>query len=281
MQSPPRDPGKPESKQMVRANFRGDERYYFVRASYTPGGSYGTQQQRGYQLVAMIQGHAHIQIEAETVTLRQGEGILVQPGWRLLYLFSKEQTSIHTGCQVEPGAFSAAERRVFSGLRGAHSLPAAIHTLIGEGLAAPPVVSPFFHSAQFHMAKACLLCFAAHVMGGPATTSPPHPAYQRSMHLLETVPFELRTADELATRSGVSVSRLRQLYREQGGESPSVLLWRIKAEHAVRMVRFTGLSLGEIAAQTGFANPFHLSRSIKKLTGRSPREIRNIEWAGE
>ena len=281
MQSTPRDPGKPESNQVVRADFRGDERYYFVRASYAPGGSYGTRRQRGYQLVAMLQGHAHIQIEAETVTLRQGQGILVQPGWRLLYLFSKDQTSIHTGCQVEPAAFASPERRLLSGVRGAHSLPAAIHTLIGEGLAAPPVVSHCFHSAQLLMAKACLLRFAAHVMGEPGTASPPHAAYQRSRHLLETVPFELKTADELATRSGVSVSRLRQLFREQGSESPSVLLWRIKAEHAVRMVRFTGLSLGEIAAQTGFANPFHLSRSIKKLTGLPPREIRSIEWAGK
>jgi AraC-like DNA-binding protein len=104
---------------------------------------------------------------------------------------------------------------------------------------------------------------------------------QRARQVLETVPFELKTAGELAARAGVSVSRLRQLYREQGGESPSAVLWRIKAEHAVRMIRFTGLNLGEIAVQTGFANPFHLSRSVKKLTGLSPRELRRVEWVRE
>jgi AraC-like DNA-binding protein len=58
-------------------------------------------------------------------------------------------------------------------------------------------------------------------------------------------------------------------------------LWRIKAEHAVQMIRFTGLNLGEIAAQTGFANPFHLTCSVKKVTLLSLRELRRVEWVGK
>lgn len=281
MASPARDAHKRNLRPAVRAVFRGDDRYCFVRAVYAPGGSYGTRRQRGYQLVAMLQGNARIQIGDETVMLREGEGILMQPGWRLLYLFSEEQTSLHTACQVEPSALTTRERRLLSGLRGTHPLPAAIHTLIGEGLAAPPVVGLAFHAAQLLVAKACLLRFAAHVTGSPGTDSPPHPALHRSLQLLETAPFELKTAGEMAARSGISISRLRQLYREKGGESPSAMLWRIKAEHAVRMIRSTGLSLGEIAAQSGFANPFHLSRSVKKLTGLPPRELRRIEWAND
>jgi AraC-like DNA-binding protein/quercetin dioxygenase-like cupin family protein len=278
MPSTPRDPGKTESRRLLRADFRGDDRYYFVRATYEPGGAYGTPSQRGYQLVAMLGGRARIEVEGEAVLLREGEGILVRPGWRLLYLFSEDETSIHTGCQATPAAFSAAERRALAELRGAHPLPAAIHTLIEEGLAAPPVANAIYHAAQLLLAKACLLRFAAHVSGGAAAVAPPHLALHRARQVLETAPFELKTAGDLAARAGVSVSRLRQLYREQGGESPSALIWRIKTEHAVRMIRSTGLSLGEIAAQTGFANPFHLSRSVKKLTGQSPRGLRRIEW---
>jgi AraC-like DNA-binding protein/quercetin dioxygenase-like cupin family protein len=277
MAKTPRPTGN-EPNNPVRAVFRSDERYFFVRAVYAPGGSYGTRRQRGYQLVAMIQGHARISIDGESVMLREGEGILMQPGSRLLYLFSETQTCVHTGCQVKPSSLSAHERRALSALRGAHPLPAAIHTLIGEGLAAPPVSGPQFHAAQLLMAKACLLRFAAHVTESPAAASPPHPALQRSIRLLECSPFELKTAHELAARSGISVSRLRQLYRQKGDESPSVMLWRIKIEHAVRMIRSTGLTLGEIATQSGFSNPFHLSRSVKKMTGLPPRELRRLEW---
>lgn len=285
MPSASRDPEKTESRRLVRADFRGDDRYYFVRAHYAPGGFYGTPSQQGYQLVAMLEGRARIEIEGEAVALGPGEGVLVKPGWRLFYLFSEDEASIHTGCQVTSAALGAGERRMLAGPSGAaHRLPASIHTLIGEGLAAAPAGNDDHHAAQLLLAKACLLRFAAHVRGGSgngAGLPPPHLAMDRARRVLETAPFELKTAGDLAARAGVSVSRLRQLHRERGEESPSVLLWRAKAEQAVRMIRFTGLNLGEIAAQTGFANPFHLSRSVKKLTGRSPRELRRIEWGRE
>ena len=74
---------------------------------------------------------------------------------------------------------------------------------------------------------------------------------------------------------------MRQLFREAGRGSPSALIWQIKTGLAVRMIRSTGLTLGEIAEQSGFANPFHLSRSVKKLTGLPPRELRSVEWEGD
>ena len=36
-----------------------------------------------------------------------------------------------------------------------------------------------------------------------------------------------------------------------------------------------------IATQSGFANPFHLSRRVKKLTGLPPRELRRIDWEAD
>ena len=270
---------KPKRKDLVRVISRRDHRYYFVRAIYPPGGSYGTRSQRGCQLVVMIQGHARIEINGEAVLLREGEGILMHPGWRLLYHFSEAEPSTHTGCQVETSVLSKAERKLLEGVRGPHSLPAAIHTLIGEGLAAPLVAGAERQASQALLAKACLLRFAAHVKESPGADRPPHPAVQRSMQLLEHTPFELKTARDVAERCGVSVSTLWQLYRQKCGESPSAMLWRIKTEHAVQLIRSTGLTLGEIAQQSGFANPFHLSRSVKNLTGLPPRELRRIEWA--
>jgi AraC-like DNA-binding protein len=131
------------------------------------------------------------------------------------------------------------------------------------------------------VAKACLLRFGAHVLEAPGARHPLHPAMGRAMETLEREAVELRTASDLSERCGISVSRLRQLFSEAGKESPSAMLWRIKTEHAVRMIRSTGLTLGEIAEQSGFSNPFHLSRCVKMLTGHPPRELRRIEWEGE
>ena len=71
---------------------------------------------------------------------------------------------------------------------------------------------------------------------------------------------------------------LRSLFRRHGSESPSRMIWRLKVEHAIQLLRSTGLTLGEVAAHCGYANPFHLSRAVKKHTGYSPRDMRRHEW---
>lgn len=265
----------------VRAVFRGDEHCTFVRAIYEPGGSFGPHRQRAHQLVVMLQGEAVVQMQKGAIVLREGEGILAQPGWRVFYQFSREQRSIHTGCQVEASCLSKNERRLLAGVRGVHPVPATVHTLMGEGLASPATGGKHFFAAMVLLAKACLLRFAAHVLESPASASPLHPALGRALEVLQREPEELHTAGELAERCGVSVSRLRQIFREAGMDSPSALLWQTKTGLAVRMIRSTGLTLGEIAEQSGFANPFHLSRSVKKLTGLPPRELRRVEWDGD
>lgn len=270
-----------KQKDAVRAVFRGDSTYTFVRAVYEPGGSFGPHWQRAYQLVVMIQGEARVQIQRGSLVLREGEGILMQPGWRVLYQFSGERRSIHTGCQLEVSGLGRNERRLLAGVRGAHPVPAAVHTLIGEGLASPVTPGTQFCAAMVYIAKACILRFAASVLETPGSGHPPHPAMRRAMEMLEREPMQLKTAGDLAAHCGISVSRLRQLFGEAGRGSPSAMIWRTKAGHAVQMLRSTGLTLGEIATQSGFANPFHLSRSVKKLTGLPPRELRRIEWEGD
>ncbi len=84
----------------------------------------------------------------------------------------------------------------------------------------------------------------------------------------------IQSAEELARRVGISATQLRLLYRREGGESPSDMIWRLKVEHAIQLIRSTGLTLGEIATDCGYANPFHLSRSVKRYTGHSPRSLR-------
>ncbi len=261
-----------------QAIFRGGDHYGFIRAAYPPGGSYGTNRQQLYQLVVMLQGDARIWVREETLLLGTGEALLVHPGWPILYRFADRRASLHTSCQMAPSALSPVERRILSQTLGVHRVPAFVHALINEGLAAPLVTGPTFHTAQEFLARACLLRFAAHVAESLAADLPPHPALNRATQLLENTPADIHSALQLAERCGISVSRLRQLHQAAGMESPSVRLWRIKTEHAVRMIRATGLTLGEIAEQSGFANPFHLSRNVKKLTGYPPRELRRKEW---
>jgi AraC-like DNA-binding protein len=260
----------------INAVFRGDASYTFVRAIYGAGGSFGWRQP-AYQLVVILQGAADIGINGDHVTLREGEGILMHPGWEVSYLFSKDRRSTHTGCQVENTFLEKADLERLGKVFGIHRVPSAVHTLIGEGLNSPVTAGSQLHGALAVMAKACLLRFAAEVSESPEPGKPPHPALSRAFEALEADPTGFTTAGALAGRCGVSVSRLRQIFRAAGHDSPSAMIWRIKTEHALQMIRSTAMTLGEIADRSGFTNPFHLSRSVKKHTGQTPKKIRGNE----
>lgn len=81
-------------------------------------------------------------------------------------------------------------------------------------------------------------------------------------------PFSLAA---LARRLNVSPSTLTHKYKQLTGESPLQTLVAIRVNHAKEML-LRGRSLKMIAAETGFYDPFHLSKVFKKKTGLTPRE---------
>jgi AraC family transcriptional regulator of arabinose operon len=164
-------------------------------------------------------------------------------------------------------------------VKGVHKASAAIHLLIEEGLSARNPTEPCQREAMLALARSCLLRFTADSLAHDADSSAPvHPAMDRALKIADAHYAELHSAADLARRVGISASRLQSLFRQAGRESPSDMIWRLKAEHALQMIRSTGLTLGEIAESCGYANPCHLSRSFKRHTGLSPRELRRTEW---
>ena len=75
----------------------------------------------------------------------------------------------------------------------------------------------------------------------------------------------------LAARLKVSPTTLTHRYKRLTGESPVQALLAIRVSHAKELL-LRGHSLKQIAAETGFYDPFHLSRVFKKKTGLSPRQ---------
>ena len=276
--TPSRYPRAFRSSPDGRARICGKERdYLFGIAVYAPGGRCGPRWQGFYQLVVLTQGGLRVTVDGVSHDLVPGEAILQKPGTREFCRFSSGSESTHTWCQIWPGLLSATDCRRLAKVRGVHQVPPAVQLLIKEGLAVQNHNSAALHGAMAALARACLLRFAAHAHG-PSTAAPIHPALQRALDITENRFKELHSAADLARRVGISASRLRALYREARGESPSATIRRLKVEYAIQLIRSTGLTLGEIAEDCGYANPFHLSRCVRRHTGCSPRRLRQGEW---
>lgn len=87
------------------------------------------------------------------------------------------------------------------------------------------------------------------------------------------------TVEELAEEYGISSSSLKKYFRLVYGSPVSEYVKNAKMEYACRMLRETRMSVGEVAAETGYANQGKFGSAFKKIIGETPLEYRrkNIE----
>ena len=77
-----------------------------------------------------------------------------------------------------------------------------------------------------------------------------------------------------AGKAGLSVSRLRALFKQSTGLSPKQYQLEARVSRAARLLSDSTLPVGVIAEQTGFESVYHFSRQFKRMRGLSPANYR-------
>lgn len=78
----------------------------------------------------------------------------------------------------------------------------------------------------------------------------------------------------LARHCGSSVSRLSYLFKRETGFSPRQYLEQQRMRHACQLLRLTSLAIAEIAAETGYADPFYFANRFRRYSKTSPSGFR-------
>lgn len=86
------------------------------------------------------------------------------------------------------------------------------------------------------------------------------------------------TLDDLAARFYIDKYYLTRVFKRQFGLSISAYLLRVRVTRAKQLLRFTALSVEEIALRCGFAQAPYFARVFKSVEGLPPSEYRN-QWA--
>ncbi len=269
----------PKTEDLYRAESRGDDLHMFGRAIYLPGGWHGPRRQNVYFLITILEGSVAIDCDGRRIQLGSGEGVILPPRGVEFFRFASDVKSVHYWCQIAPSLTSKHERALLRLAGHTSRVPASVSILIEEGLAIPVNAGPHLNLAMQNLAKACLLRFAAHASENIPLKQTRHQSVRRALEEISMNPAKFRSAEDLARYCGMSYSRLRKLFQDDQGESPTAMIWRLKTDQAVQLIRATGLTLAEVAEQCGFSNAFHLSRCVKDRMGVAPRELRKTEQA--
>jgi AraC-like DNA-binding protein len=91
---------------------------------------------------------------------------------------------------------------------------------------------------------------------------------------------ELLRADAWAERAGLSLRQLQRLLADWVGVSPKWILTRYRLHEALhRLQQQPAPRLADLAADTGFADAAHFSRSFRSVLGVSPQQYARL-WQG-
>ncbi len=98
-------------------------------------------------------------------------------------------------------------------------------------------------------------------------------SYRRARQLIEQNGHLWRSADEAAQHCGITPEYLSRLFAKYGHTTPYKLIARIRLNRAAELLLDANLKVHEVAAELGFSDPFHFSRSFKSLYGASPEQF--------
>ena len=83
------------------------------------------------------------------------------------------------------------------------------------------------------------------------------------------------TVERLSERAFLNPNYFSKLFTASVGMPPSRFILKTRMEKAKKLLAFTHLSVGEIAAAVGFSDPLYFSRTFRRYAGLPPTEYRN------
>lgn len=100
--------------------------------------------------------------------------------------------------------------------------------------------------------------------------------YQKCRQFVQEHFHRVRTLEQIARECHVDTAYLCRLFRRFDQQSPYQFLTRLKMNAAAAQLQQPGSLVKNVAADLGFANPFHFSRVFKSVFAIAPEMFRKL-----
>lgn len=261
--------------------------HFAGHATYPPGATFGPRTLRDFELVWILQGDVVWEVEGERIAAGPDSVLLARPGMHDRFEWDPTSATRHgfVHFAFEPGHVAGlAAPEAWPLVRRCErddALVPVLEQLIAVVESGRPERALLVQSALAH----ALLGFVTGATGTHHVLLDELPdAVERSLRFVveRWAEHGLRgpTLPDLARAGGVSEGHLVRLYRHAFGCGPAEALRIARLERAAQMLVRTNCGVAEIAALTGFLDPFHFSRAFKHTYRQSPRALRTAVRAG-
>ncbi len=250
--------------------------------TYRKGVRFGPRWQPNCQLVIMHRGSVTLLVDGVTFVVQAGMGVLLAPGHMEEFNFSRRVEARHSWCQVLPEDLPENMNFPAKTFHRTAKCPPLTMALIRLGLRmhSPVPDDPAEIRSTSSLVIAAMWAFVANLKQDPVERSPDWKlsAIGKFRAAVENLGSGKATLDCLARKSGVSRGHLTKLVSQHLQATPMEIVWRSRVTRAAKLLSETGLSVAEVAHQTGFANAYHFSRRFRQQFGQAPRAWRAGDW---
>jgi len=101
--------------------------------------------------------------------------------------------------------------------------------------------------------------------------------FQQCRQLIDAHYRDLHGLDDAADRCGVDPAYLCRLFARFDHQSPYQYLTRLKMRQAAERLQTPGMLAKQVAADMGFSDPFHFSRTFRRVFGVSPKRFVQLQ----
>jgi AraC-like DNA-binding protein len=98
--------------------------------------------------------------------------------------------------------------------------------------------------------------------------------FRKAKAYIEDNYLEVWRLQQVSAAMGVDISYISRLFKRYYHTTPYTLLLQRKMDYALELLQSQELSVQRVAELVGFTDPFHFSRTFKKIQGINPSRIR-------
>jgi AraC family transcriptional regulator of arabinose operon len=207
---------------------------------------------------------------------------LLLPGKTESFTFARDRPTRHSWIALAPQMIDGATRQALDSALCCLPLSAELTTCVDLAYQVDVVDTPSERPVLTALAGAALALYLAQAQHQHRAHVSKHAAVVgHAREIARRRATQGIGVDDLAREVGVSPEHLVRLFRRHAGVTPGALLREERLAHALHLLTHTGLTVADVARQSGFASPHHFARVVRAATGMTATQLRARSWATE
>ncbi|WP_317930249.1 helix-turn-helix domain-containing protein [Halioxenophilus sp. WMMB6] len=247
---------------------------------YQNGGVYGPVLRPFFVIFVIYSGEAVIIADNQAITVRANEAAFIAHRHSLEVRMPSRQHTHIAWCETYDDNISKKEWAQLQKIPSVIPLAEPLREIYGLALSCAEQSEK---SQQSVVNALCVALFQAYKQATDQLTGDkPLPApLERAVRFIEQHFAETLSTGTLADAALLSTSQLTKLFKQFLNTTPQKYLWRVRTEKGVYLLKYSGLSIAEIADQCGFKNQYHFSRLVTEYFHSPPSRLRKQHWFSE